>query len=200
MYEKKRMLTLLVLIAVCLGLSSCSAHRQAGTGDVAFRLVWDGMSDLDLFVEDPAGGCIYFAQPKSESGGILDVDCNSGTDQICAKPIENVFWPPGTAPEGRYVYWINTNSLLEAETPLAYEVQILRGTRVVWRQPGSIQSYEQQSSVPLAYDFSRTNEVPPELSDRPLPACGEWVRRRVHWRPGGPPAPPTPPAAALPGP
>jgi hypothetical protein len=177
----------LLLVAAGLGLS-CSAHRQAGTGDVAFRLVWDGMSDLDLFVEDPAGGCIYFSQPKAESGGLLDVDCNSGTEQICDHPIENVFWPPGTAPAGRYVFWVYTNSLLEAETPLEYELQILRGPRVAWRQQGTIRKFG-ESSGPLAYDFSREGDAAPVASDRPLPECGEWLRRRANWRPGDPPAP-----------
>ncbi|HYG65309.1 MAG TPA: hypothetical protein VEL74_22195 [Thermoanaerobaculia bacterium] len=191
----KRVLTVPVLIAACLGLS-CSAHRQAGTGDVAFRLLWNGMSDLDLFVEDPAGGCIYFAQPESGSGGFLDVDCNAGTDQICDQPIENVFWPPGTAPAGRYVFWVYTNSLLAAETPLAYELQVLRGPRVAWRHQGSIQRFG-QSSGPLAYDFSRERDQPPVASDRPLPDCGGWVRQRGNWQPGEVPAPVPP---TVPGP
>jgi len=50
-----------LFLSLSLGLSTClacSAHREAGTRDIAFRLVWDGQSDLDLYVEDPAGTCI----------------------------------------------------------------------------------------------------------------------------------------------
>lgn len=73
--------TIALFLTVAFAAGGCSAHREAGTGDVAFRLVWDGGSDLDLVVEDPAGGCIFYGQRTSELGGILDVDCNAGTDR-----------------------------------------------------------------------------------------------------------------------
>src|SRR4029077_12655508 len=151
---------------------SCAVHRRAGTGDVAFRLLWDGVSDLDLFVEDPAGGCIYFAHPGSDAGGILDIDCNSGTQ--CAHPIENVYWPAGSAPEGTYTYWIYANSLLGSETPLPFEVQVLRGPTVALRHQGTIQEVGGKFG-PLDYEFSRERNAAPLKSERPLPACAVWM-------------------------
>ena len=85
-----------VVLIACFALA-CSGHRPAatggvepGTGDIAFRLLWQGNSDLDLYVTDPAGSCVFFAKPKSESGAILDIDCNGGSDKMCEQPIENV--------------------------------------------------------------------------------------------------------------
>src|SRR4051812_46644027 len=75
---------LLFLLASYLLLAGCTANRrQAGTGDVAFRLTWDGLSDLDLIVQDPSCDCISYVFPRSLSGGILDVDCNGGSDLMC---------------------------------------------------------------------------------------------------------------------
>lgn len=166
--------TLAVMGIACLGLS-CSANRRAGTGDVAFRLVWDGVSDLDLFVEDPAGGCIYFAHPSSDAGGILDVDCNAATQ--CAHPIENVYWPAGSAPAGTYTYWIYANSLLGSEAPLPFEVQVLRGPAVVWRHKGTIQEVGGKFG-PLDYEFSRERQAEPVAGERPLPACAVWMEQQ----------------------
>ena len=136
-------LCLLVSLGACLACSTHSAHqetREAGTGDIAFRLIWDGESDLDLFVEDPAGACIFFGNRDSVTGGLLDVDCNAGSERLCESPVENVYWPQGTAPAGSYMYWVEGHSIIPAEAPLAYELQLLRGTDVVWSYPGILQA------------------------------------------------------------
>ncbi len=152
---------------------ACSAHqetRQAGTGDIAFRLIWDGQSDLDLFVEDPAGACIFFGNRDSVTGGLLDVDCNAGSDRLCEDPVENVYWPKGTAPVGAYMYWVEAHSLIPAEAPLAYELQLLRGTDVVWRLLGSFQKTE-ETAGPFEIAFVAGSVVTPTASHRPRPAC-----------------------------
>ena len=164
-------LCLLASLGACL---ACSAHhqetRQAGTGDIAFRLIWDGQSDLDLFVEDPAGACIFFGSRDSVSGGLLDVDCNAGSDRLCEKPVENVYWPEGTAPAGAYMYWVEAHSLIPAEGPLAFELQLLRGTDVVWRHAGSLQATEEIAG-PFVIDFAAGARVAPVASHRPRPEC-----------------------------
>ena len=86
-------------------LGACaSAGLEPGTGDVSFRLVWKGTADLDLYVQDPNGEELSFVQRQSGSGGLLDIDCNAGPERICKHPIENVYWPEGSAPEGLYRY------------------------------------------------------------------------------------------------
>ncbi len=141
---------LALLAACCLVLAACSIHRAAGTGDVAFRLVWNGSSDLDLFVEDPSGACTFYGQRSSATGGVLDVDCNGGTDRMCERPIENVFWPLGSAPAGRYRFWVQAHSLIPAEAPLGFHLQVLRGRLPVWTYDGSVHRF-QEVQGPFVY-------------------------------------------------
>jgi len=116
--------------------AACAHAPRAGTGDVAFRLLWEGGSDLDLYVIDPAGECIFLGNASAASGGVLDVDCNATTERRCGEPIENVYWPPGAAPPGRYLFWVRVFNLLPDETPLGFDLQLLRGERVSWRHRG----------------------------------------------------------------
>jgi hypothetical protein len=167
-------LRLIGLVPVLCAALACSAHsageRQAGTGDIAFRLVWDGESDLDLFVEDPAGTCIFFGNRDSVSGGLLDVDCNAGSDRVCEHPVENVYWSTGTAPAGSYKYWIEAHSLIPAEGPLAFELQLLRGTGVVWRHAGSLQATEEIVG-PFGIDIAAGKGLTPVAIGQPPPEC-----------------------------
>jgi hypothetical protein len=73
-----------------------------GDGDVKVSLRWSTVADLDLYVTDPAGEIIYYANPTSASGGQLDVDANAGCGDQTTTPVENIFWEAGTAPAGTY--------------------------------------------------------------------------------------------------
>ena len=81
---------------------------SVGTGDVQVTLSWDTDSDVDLHVVDPGGQEVFYAQRRSASGGELDLDSNAGCviDHIRN---ENITWPVGRAPRGRYTvrvdYW-----------------------------------------------------------------------------------------------
>jgi hypothetical protein len=160
-----------IIFFLSLGLClACSGHRQAGTGDIAFRLVWDGQSDLDLFVEDPAGTCIFYGHRDSATGGLLDVDCNGASDRVCESPVENVYWPAGTAPAGTYTYWLEAHSVIPAEAPLSYELQLLRGAGVTWRHTGELQKTAQIIG-PFQVDFATGRMMAPLAADRRLPDC-----------------------------
>lgn len=166
--------------------AGCSTARRAGTGDVAFRLIWDGASDLDLLVEDPGGTCIFWGRRGSPLGGVLDVDCNAGTDRICDHPIENVFWPAGEAPPGEYRVWVRAHALLPAEAPLPYQLQILHGTTVSWTHRGTMNEH-QETQGPFLYTFPGGEVTPPpEPTIGRLPAAcqPDWTH------PLPPPAPP----------
>jgi hypothetical protein len=162
-----RRICIFLSLSLCL---SCSAHREAGTGDIAFRLVWDGQSDLDLYVEDPAGTCIFFGQRDSSTGGLLDVDCNGASDLVCEHPVENVYWPTGTAPAGTYLYWLEAHSVIPAEAPLRFELQLLRGPRVTWRHAGTLQATEQIVG-PFQIDFATGRPLAPLATERRPPEC-----------------------------
>ena len=76
-------------------------ERGAKTGDVRVSLRWYNTNDLDLHCIDPRGEEIYFLHRKAASGGELDVDSNAH-DPLYDRPVENIYWPAGQAPEGSY--------------------------------------------------------------------------------------------------
>jgi len=142
-----------LLVAVAL-LPACASAPSAGTGDVAFRLLWDGATDLDLHVADPAGEHIWFFDTESESGGVLDVDCNAASDRMCRRPIENVFWPLGAAPAGEYQVWVEARYVIPDEAPVDFELLVLRGERVVERHRGTLSANGHEGGA-VVYEFAR---------------------------------------------
>jgi len=93
-------------------------------GELVIGLSWDGVTDLDLHVVDPAGGEAWSQDPNTVpapppgtpvdpdaylAGGILDRDGNAGCHRD-ARPAEHVIWqmPP---PAGSYVVRVDTRSL-----------------------------------------------------------------------------------------
>jgi len=74
--------------------------KQVATGDVQVNVTWDTRADMDLHVTDPSGFEIYFSQPMSPSGGVLDLDSNAGC--LSGPQSENIAWPIGRAPSGTY--------------------------------------------------------------------------------------------------
>jgi hypothetical protein len=75
-------------------------REQAKSGELQISLVWDGPSDLDLHVFCPNGEEIYYSR-KASCGGTLDVDMNSSNHKSLT-PVENVYWPDGQAPKGKF--------------------------------------------------------------------------------------------------
>ena len=73
-----------------------------GTGDVQVTLIWNNGADLDLYVADPSGDVVYYANDTVASGGELDRDANYPCGEVSSPAAENVFWPTGQAPPGTY--------------------------------------------------------------------------------------------------
>lgn len=156
----------LAVVLALTALLGCSSYdREAGFGDVAFRLAWEGISDLDLFVEDPAGECIFFGLRESGTGGILDIDCNAGTGRLCERPVENVYWPTATAPPGSYRFWVHAHSLVPVEAPLEFQLRLLVGTRTAWSLTETIEAHDEVVG-PFRY------RVPAGEVEGPLPEAG----------------------------
>ena len=88
---------------------------RSGFGDVQVTLTWNNTADLDLWVTDPDGERIYFANRTSASGGQLDRDVISGYGP------ENIFWPPNEAPPGDYLVQVHHFS---GASPSQYSVLI----------------------------------------------------------------------------
>ena len=175
------------LFAACLlvtGGCASTPQLQPGTGDVSFRLVWEGIADLDLHVEDPDGSRLSFVQRQTDSGGLLDIDCNAGPEQLCKHPIENVYWPEGSAPEGIYRYRAELfrgiagdashSTYIEgrevergasaeadgrAELLVPFTLEVRLGDEVVVRQTGVL-SHESRIAGPYEYEFAGVPPVP----------------------------------------
>jgi hypothetical protein len=163
-----------LLLASPLFIAGCAGagkRRQAGTGDVAFRLLWEGLSDLDLIVQDPSGACISYLKRRSPSNGVLDVDCNGGTDLVCERPVENIYWPAGAAPAGEYMFWVNAHSVIPARTPVSFRLQVLLGREVFWLHKGSAHDNEEVLG-PFVYSFPSGKVAGPLKVDPDLPSCG----------------------------
>jgi hypothetical protein len=68
---------------------------EVGSGDVQVSLTWDTQSDIDLWLTEPNGNKIYYANKTSSTGGELDFD-----NTVAYGP-ENIFYN-NEAPSGTY--------------------------------------------------------------------------------------------------
>ncbi|WP_344253496.1 hypothetical protein, partial [Pseudonocardia hydrocarbonoxydans] len=111
-----------------------------GQGDVQVTLLWQGPADLDLRVTDPAGSTVSFTAPTAPSGGELDVDANAGCGPAgSGTHVENVFWPVGAAPPGRYSTEVNVFELC-GEGSVGYQLTVIVDGRVVDTRSGTLTS------------------------------------------------------------
>jgi hypothetical protein len=94
--------------------------------DIRCSLMWNNRNDLDLHCMTPRGDHIFYANKQAcRFGGWLDVDMNvhGETD----KPVENIRWERGHAPEGRYQFYANlyrTHYGAAVRTPFTVEVEV----------------------------------------------------------------------------
>lgn len=88
-------------------------------------LIWHTRDDLDLHVVTPRGAHIYYGNPRDGTGGDLDVDRNVRGET--REPIENIRWPKGTAPAGKYLVYVQNFGYHEnprADVPFKVELDI----------------------------------------------------------------------------
>ena len=96
-----------------------------GTGDIQTTLRWSTIDDLDLAVRDPSGQVVFYQNRRVPSGGALDVDSNADCQNTTATPVENVFWPPGEAPQGNYVVEVSLFRRCGGGGPIPYNLTLL---------------------------------------------------------------------------
>jgi hypothetical protein len=100
----------------------------SGTGDVKVTLSFDRLHDLDLHVIEPTGDQIFYQRPGSTLGGRLDLDSGANCEPSTANT-ENVFWPPGGAPAGRYAVSVQNYEQCSPGA-IAFDVTIEYGGRL----------------------------------------------------------------------
>ena len=83
-----------------------SQPKTPSTGDVQILLSWDNYNDLDLACTDPSGNTVWYENVKVSSGGMLEIDKNREPNDS-RTPIENIFWPQGKAPMGKYKVFVS---------------------------------------------------------------------------------------------
>lgn len=67
-------------------------------------LAWLNTDDLDLHIQEPNGGRIFFGVKQGRTGGVLDVDMN--VHQVVRGAVENVRWTR-VVPDGKYGIYVN---------------------------------------------------------------------------------------------
>jgi hypothetical protein len=128
----------------------------AKSGDVQISLGWKNVNDLDLHCTDPSGETIYYGHKKAQSGGELDVDMNA-TEPRSRTPVENIYWPVGGAPLGKYRVYVKYFANHGDSDPSEYVVSIKNGnsrqefTGAISRNDDKklIQEFEVKPPVPV---------------------------------------------------
>tara|TARA_Y100000766_G_scaffold285588_1_gene310692 strand:- start:5946 stop:7190 length:1245 start_codon:yes stop_codon:yes gene_type:complete len=104
------------------------AREGAKSSDVQVSLMWNNYNDLDLHIVCPSGERIHGGNKVSACGGELDVDANVRAET--RKPVENVFWPEGTAPAGQYhvyVHYYKKHKKRRSKDPTKFTIMVNNG-------------------------------------------------------------------------
>lgn len=96
-------------------------REGAMSGDVQISLIWEGYNDLDLHVLTPKGVEISW-QNRTDRVGKLDVDMNA--EKSSKEPVENVFWPEGKAPRGKYLVGVHHFATRGGPSSVPFQVAI----------------------------------------------------------------------------
>lgn len=108
--------------------------RKARTGDVQVSISWDDLNDIDVWVyvnNNQYSSHISWTNRFDGLGGMLDIDCN--VRPTTREPVENIFWPKGSAPAGNYTVFVQRYRMWEEKHSTKVDVRMLFGDKVVNR-------------------------------------------------------------------
>lgn len=149
----KILLALLLLLLLLLLLNFLKKFKRPKTshGDVEITLYWENKNDLDLYCVDPSGDTIYYGKQVSDSGGILEIDMNAGSN-MSLRPVEHIYWPNG-APSGTYSVYVHlfNNRTRRHSTPYTVKVKYGNHTETI---PGNASD----GSMAMVYSFTYNHQ------------------------------------------
>ena len=150
------------------------------TGDVQILLSWNNYNDLDLICTDPSGESIFFRNPRSSSGGKLEIDMNVEYPDS-KTPIENIYWEPGGAPNGTYnvylLYYRKHEPKID-ETP--YQIKVKYGGKTE-EYSGTIQNADNAIHICTFTLGMQGNQPQPPISQNPnIPPPSDDRRSRLE--------------------
>lgn len=105
------------------------AAAGAKTGDIQISIAWNTTDDIDLHVAFRTNGQVSVISWNNRvgiNGGMLDVDMNASFAQLVKNPVENVFWPKGSAPNGEYAIGVHhfRNWSMSQQVPVVVVLKI----------------------------------------------------------------------------
>lgn len=98
------------------------------TGDVQVLLSWGNYNDLDLIVTDPSGESVWYKNLRVSSGGELEIDMNAEYPDS-KMPIENIYWPSGSALNGNYNVYLLYYKEYETTAETPYSITVKYGNK-----------------------------------------------------------------------
>lgn len=124
-----------------------NAGGQYLNNDIRASLAWDNCTDLDLHCITPNGVEISYRN-KRVGNGWLDVDANAGGCHTM-KPVENIRWSRGLAPNGRYQFFVNNfQERGEGKTSFRLELEI---DGKIYTTSGSLRNNEKVTVFTFEY-------------------------------------------------
>jgi hypothetical protein len=131
--------------------------EQAGakSGDIQISIMWNTIDDIDLHVSyTPGNGLVdninWTNRIGRLSAGILDVDRNANSAMLTNIPVENVFWPKGSAPSGFFTVYIhfyrswsnNTRVPVIARFKIGEQINEIKAMAILYQSPQEIYRFK----------------------------------------------------------
>lgn len=96
-------------------------------GALTASLTWAGAADLNLFVIDPAGQPVSWSAPAAASGGVLQIDSNTGCETLSDQPVEHVYWPQIVPGDYQVWVWMQNGCGLPADAITTFTLVLTAG-------------------------------------------------------------------------
>lgn len=126
--------------------------------EIRCSLIWNTRTDLDVHCICPDGVEIYYCN-KNHGYGSLDVDANVHGET--ATPVENIRWATGTAPEGRYKFFVNNYTNRATKNPYKLELEV---NGKIYTYDGNLISDNYRKNTDVVFEFDYRHGEDPKFT------------------------------------